>query len=145
MNPTSLRLFVYDWLLARGVPPSTAAIADHFKATVDEARQALANLKIGKTILTHACSGEIWMTGPFSAVPTPYRVFGAKVAWWANCAWDMLGIPVVANQPARVETTCTDCGESMVIDVDPKHGPSGKSLVHFLVPAAKWYDDIGFT
>ena len=145
MNPTSLRVFVYDWTLSRGFPPSTSAIAAHFKTSVDDARQALADLKIGKTILTHACSGEIWMAGPFSSVPTPYRVFGPKVSWWANCAWDMLGVGVVAGQPVRAETTCTDCGEAVAIEVDPVHGPSGDSLVHFLVPARKWYDDIGFT
>jgi hypothetical protein len=145
VDSTALRVFVYDWLLARGVPPSTSVIASHFDTTVDAARQSLADLKIGKTILTHACSGEIWMAGPFSAVPTPYRVFGSKVAWWANCAWDMFGIAMLAREPVRIETTCTDCGDHMSLDGSPDSGPSGEGVVHFLIPAARWYADIGFT
>ena len=148
MNPTSLRVFVYDWTLSRGFPPSTSAIAAHFKTSVDDARQALADLKIGKTILTHACSGEIWMAGPFSSVPTPYRVFGPKVSWWANCAWDMLGVMVIANEPVCLETECTDCREPLTIDANPAQGVAQSMrnlVVHFLVPARHWYDDIGFT
>ena len=146
MDSTALRVFVYDWLLARGVPPSTSVIASHFDTTVDAARQSLADLKIGKTILTHACSGEIWMAGPFSAVPTPYRVFGSKVAWWANCAWDMLGVASLVREPVRIETHCTDCGDPMTFDVDASRDTMrDDALVHFLVPARRWYDDIGFT
>src|ERR1051325_6208263 len=97
MNPKTLRVFVYDWLLARGAPPSSAVIAAHFGTSVDDTRALLGELKIGKTIYPHACSGEIWMAGAFSAVPTPYRVTGSRAAWWANCAWDMLGVAVIAN------------------------------------------------
>ena len=145
MNPKTLRVFVYDWLLARGAPPSSAVIAAHFGTSVDDTRALLGELKIGKTIYPHACSGEIWMAGAFSAVPTPYRVTGSRAAWWANCAWDMLGVAVIANEPVRIETSCTDCTEPMVLRADPKHGTSDSGVVHFLVPARHWYDDLGFT
>ena len=35
-------------------------------------------------------SSTIRMGNPFSAVPTPYRVFADGRWWFANCAWDAL-------------------------------------------------------
>ena len=94
-----LLVFIYDQLLAHGAPPTSSEIAAHFDATPDLALRALNMLNVGKTVLLNPRTGEIWMAGPFSAVPTPYEVSADGVRWWANCAWDMLGIPVVADVP----------------------------------------------
>jgi hypothetical protein len=141
----TLHTFVYDWLLTHGVPPSTAEIAEHFGIDRDAAARQLAALKLGKTVLLHPDSGEIWMAGPFAAAPTPYRVVGSRTSWWANCAWDMLGIAFIANERVRVESACTDCAAPISIDVDPHEAPRATPVVHFLVPARRWYDDIGYT
>jgi hypothetical protein len=88
------------------------------------------------------------MAGPFASGPSAYRVIGSSVAWWANCAWDMLGIAVIADETVRVETTCTDCGEAIELDVVPERGVVSDvpgMVVHFLLPARRWYDDIGYT
>ena len=145
IDPVALRVFVYDELLARGVPPSSASIGAHFGVSQDEARQALATLKIGKTILVHPATGEIWMAGPFAATETPYRVVGERRTWWANCAWDMFGVAMIANESVNIASRCTDCGERMTIQCDPSAAPTFDAVVHFLVPARHWYDDIGFT
>jgi hypothetical protein len=145
IDPVALRVFVYDETVRRGMPPSSASIASRFDCSAADARGSLANLKIGKTILVDATSGEIWMAGPFSAVPTPYRVVGAGREWWANCAWDMFGVAAIANERVTVHTRCTDCGESMSIVCDPDVPPSDIGVVHFLLPASRWYEDIGFT
>jgi hypothetical protein len=141
----SLRRFVYDHLAASGLAPTLAEIAKHFGTTATVARQELAGLKIGKTILVHPESGEIWMAGPFSAAKTDYQVVAGDRTYWANCAWDALGIPMVLNAPVQVNTRCTDCGSPMTIDCSPSHPPTVDAVVHFLVPARRWYDDIGFT
>jgi hypothetical protein len=141
-----LLVHVYDHLLARGTPPTSSDIAAHFHTTTDDALRALRELNVGKTVLPNPRTGEIWMAGPFSAVPTPYEVFADGVQWWANCAWDMLGIPAVAERPVHIEARCTDCGESMTFDVDPMQLTLDvEGVVHFLLPARRWYDDIGFT
>jgi hypothetical protein len=146
--PVALRRFIYDQLLSRGLPPSSEQIGEHFGVSADEARLAIGSMKIGKTVLPHPTTGEIWMAGPFAARPSTYRVFGNRLAWWANCAWDMLGVMVIANEPVRVETECTDCREPLTIDATPERGVAESvrdMVVHFLVPARHWYDDIGFT
>jgi hypothetical protein len=112
-----------------------------------DAQRALAELKVGKTLLVHPETGEIWMAGPFSALETPYRVFGHGAQWFANCAWDMLGVAVIVNEPVRIEARCSDCGEPMSFQVDPARGSvrPNDAVVHFLLPARRWYEDIGFT
>jgi hypothetical protein len=140
-----LRIFVYEHLVASGLPPTLEEIAKNFGTTAALARQELAGLKIGKTILVHPESGEIWMAGPFAAAKTDYQAVAGDRSWWANCAWDMLGIPMVLNAPVQVHTKCTDCGSPMTIDCDPSLAPTETAVVHFLVPARHWYEDIAFT
>jgi hypothetical protein len=143
MNPVHLRIFTYDHLLAHGTPPRVAEIAQHFNVPVETAARALRDLRIGKTILVGA-DGEIWMAGPFSATATDYAVTGSA-KWFANCAWDMLGIPMIAQEPVRIETKCAHCDDNLVFTGSPHAAPDSAAIVHFLVPARRWYDDIGFT
>jgi hypothetical protein len=145
-SATELRIFVYEWLFVHGKPPTSEEIAAAFGGSPEDARRALADLRVGKTVLTHPRTGEIWMAGPFSAIPTEYRVEGERTSWWANCAWDLLGVAVLANQRVRMTAQCADCGEKVTIETEPDIEPPLPSwIVHFLVPAAHWYDDIGFT
>jgi hypothetical protein len=145
----TLRVHVYERLLERGQPPTSAEIASRFDSSAEDARRALAGLKIGKTILVDPRTGEIWMAGPFSALETPYRVIGRNARWFANCAWDMLGVAQLVNAPVRIEAACTDCGAPMTYEIDPSTTQPSRvglaGVVHFLVPARQWYDDIGYT
>lgn len=145
VDPVALRVFIYAELVERGAPPSTAAIGRHFEVPPNEARSALAQLRIGKTVLVHPQTGEVWMAGPFSAVETPYRVTLGDRQWWANCAWDMFGVAEIVGAKVRVDTRCTDCGEPFALACDPAVPPNGDGVVHFLVPARRWYEDIAFT
>ena len=52
---------------------------------------------------------------------------------------------MIAGARVQIETRCTDCAEAMTIAGDPDIEPSDDAVVHFLMPAAHWYDDIGFT
>lgn len=147
LDADALRVHCYEVLIATGRAPTSDAIGAHFGVPAHEVRDALRALRIGKTLMPHPETGEIWMAGPFSAVPTSYRVQGRRATWFANCAWDMLGIPIIAGEPAEIDTQCTDCGAPMRLAVDPASGPRSltEAIVHFLVPARRWYDDIGFT
>ena len=145
VDPVALRVFVYDGLVDRGTLPSIAAIADRFRVAPNDARRALAELHIGKTILVHPETGEIWMAGPFSASETPYRITLGQRRWWANCAWDMFGVAALVGAAVRVDTHCTDCGEPIALVCDPARPPNEPGVVHFLMPARRWYDNIGFT
>jgi hypothetical protein len=140
------RIFIYSRVASAGAPPSSDEIAEHFGITGVDARGWLKTLGATKRVILDKETREIWMSGPFSAVPTRFRVHGATTSWWANCAWDMLGIPAALGISARVETSCACCDEPVTIEVDADKGPlSGEGLVHIFLPARRWYDDIGFT
>lgn len=141
----ALRVFIYDWILRQGLPPSSHEIGRHFACTPDQARQAISAMKVGKTVLGNPRTGEIWMAGPFASEATPYRVKGASTQWWANCAWDMLGIPMIAGERVRIDARCTCCREPVAIEAGPGTPTTDDLVVHFLLPARRWYDDIGYT
>ena len=143
--PVELRIHIYDVLLDRGLPPRLSELARDFNVTERDARDAIAALKIGKTVQPHRRTGEIWMAGPFASEKTDYTVAGRKTTWFANCAWDMLGIPMIAREWVSIDTRCGESGETIRLSAD-QDSPSRENLVvHFLVPARRWYDDLGFT
>jgi hypothetical protein len=140
-----VRVFIYDWIVAHGEPPLTQDIGAHLGVSANDARDAIANLNIGKAVLCHPVSGEIWMAGPFAASETPYRVVGSHASWWANCAWDSLGIAAIVHEDVVIEASCADCGEPMRMRVKRGDGVQGDGLVHLLLPVREWYRDIGYT
>ena len=142
-----IRVFIYTNIADSGAPPTAERIASEMSLSVDAARQSLESLATTRQVILDPKTRDIWMAGPFSGVPTRFRVNGKHTSWWANCAWDMLGIPAALSQSARVDAVCADCNETFRIDVDGAAGPIGDTdgLVHILLPASRWYADIGFT
>jgi hypothetical protein len=90
-------------------------------------------------------SGSIRMANPFSAVSTPHRVAAAGREWYANCAWDAFGICAALHADGRIETTCPDCGEPIPVEVRDGRPDDYTPVFRCLVPASRWWDDIGFT
>jgi hypothetical protein len=95
------------------------------------------------------------MAWPFSAIPTDFKVHADGKTYYANCAWDMLGIPVVLQTDAVIEAVCTESNEAVKLEIKngniarggvPAAEDGGSSLlVHFPLPFARWYDDLTFT
>lgn len=88
---------------------------------------------------------ELRMLNPFSVVPTAYRVQAGGRWWYGNCAWDALGICSALRADGRVETSCPDCGDPLVLQFRHERVDDESLLFHCLVPAAHWWDDIVFT
>lgn len=85
---------------------------------------------------------EVRMANPFSGVQTPHRVEADGRSWYASCAWDAFGVCVVLQTDGRIETSCPDCGEPIVVEVRDRRPDDESLLFHCLVPAARWWDDI---
>jgi hypothetical protein len=81
------------------------------------------------------------MANPFSAVPTAFRVQANGRAYWANCAWDALGIPAALDADARIEARCP-AGEPIGIAVTDGQVRGEGAVAHFAVPFRQWYDDL---
>ena len=89
--------------------------------------------------------GAIVMASPFSGVPTAYTAEADGRSWAANCAWDGLGILAALGRDGAVQTTCSDCGEPLALDIRGGQLAETEAVAHFLVPAAAWYDDLVHT
>lgn len=86
-------------------------------------------------------SKRVWMAHPFSAVDTGYRAHVGGRSWLANCAWDALAIVALLGDGAGRAT-----GRGGIIDWHIERGRvSPNGLIHLLVPAGRFWDDIGFT
>jgi Alkylmercury lyase len=78
-------------------------------------------------------------------VETPFRVYAAQRWWYANCAWDAFGICAALHVDGQIDTACPDCGEPIHCEVRGERSDDPTLWFHCLVPAARWWDDIGFT
>jgi Alkylmercury lyase len=136
---------IYDALAESGRSPARADVARVTGLRPDDVAAAYQRLSDRHVIVLDPESGEVWMAMPFSAVPTAFRVSSGATQWWANCAWDALGIAAATQRDVTVDTTCPDCGDPLRLDVRRGAVPAGPGIVHFAVPAAHWWDDIGFT
>jgi hypothetical protein len=124
-------------------PGETAAELELQQAEVEASYRRLHD---AHAIVLRPGSTEIRMLNPFSAVETPHRVEAVGRTWFANCAWDALGIPAALHADAAVRSECPDCGEPLELVVRDGRLVAGAGLlVHFVVPARSWWDDIAFT
>ena len=139
-----VRRAVYGALAERGVAPTWKEVARETglgSAAVAASVERLA----AAHVLVLDSAGELRMAMPFSALPTAFRVRSGDRAWWANCAWDALGIAAATDRDVDVATDCPDCRSPLVLGVRDGEVVFGEVVAHFAVPAAHWWDDIGFT
>jgi len=85
---------------------------------------------------------SIRMAPPWSGIPTQHRVLSGGVSHYANCAWDALGIPAALHAPATVDSRCEQSLEPLRIEVTPAGPAPVPCIVHFAVPAARWWENI---
>jgi len=110
-----------------------------------DAEAAYGRLAEARVIVLSPGTTQVWMAPPFSAVPTAFRVRTPRGAYWGNCIWDGLGIVSMLGGEGTVETRCADCDEPMTLRATAGELLDGDGVAHFAVPAAGWWDDIGFT
>jgi hypothetical protein len=141
-----VRTEVYGSFVQTGTAPDAAGTAEALGLETGEVEAAFRRLHDARALVLAPGTTEIRMLNPFSAVETPHRVQADGRTWYANCAWDALGIPGAFHGDGRVESECPDCRERVELEVregELFHGT--ELLVHFVVPARRWWDDIVFT
>jgi len=140
-----LRNLSYGLFVDRVRAPSAAEVAGEGGWSRDEVAAGWRRLHDEHALVLNKAGDELRMLNPFSAVPTAYRVLAGGRSWYANCAWDAFGVCAALHADGRIETSCPDCGEPISVEVRDER-PDAETLVfHCLVPAARWWDDIGFT
>ncbi len=99
--------------------------------------RSMGNLAVEHRIAI-ADDGRVRMAHPFSGVPTPYRARIGDRWWWANCAWDSLAIlALLGDGVAEGPNALTWSVREGRVEPD--------GIVHLLVPARAFWEDVGYT
>jgi hypothetical protein len=137
--------FVYRRFADTTHAPSVDETAARFALAHEEAASAYEALNNLHTFFLCPGTHDILMANPFSNIETSFRVHAKGKTYFANCAWDSLGIPAALHCAADVEATCSQSGEQVSLQVRDGHVSESAVLAHFLVPFEYWYDDLVFT
>ena len=140
----AVRLEVYRFFLERQRPPTAHETAETLALPVADTEASYERLARARILVLAPGTHLILMAMPLSAVPTAFRVETPRGSWWANCAWDAFGIPAMLTSDARIVTWCADCNSRLSVQVDLGVVSEPTWVSHFAVPAAQWWDDIGF-
>ena len=139
-----VRMAIYVAIEGTGRAPAAADVAlDHRlePAAVEDAYRAL---DAAHVIVLQTGTTEIKWAPPFSAVHTAFRVRAGRSSWFAPCAWDAFGIPAAIEVDARIEAACAWSHEPIQCGVEFGRA-YGDGVIHLLVPAAHFWDDIVYT
>ena len=139
-----VRRELYRFFVDHARPPVAAEVAAKLGVRPLEIEQSLRRLHDAHYLVLAPGTPYVWMLNPFSAVPTPYLAHVEDKTYFGNCIWDSLGVIALLGGNGRVAAKCGDCGEGLTLDVRDGELQPRDYVVHYLVPAAHWWDDIGF-
>jgi hypothetical protein len=141
-----VRRHVYFSVVANGKPPTVEETAEAFGREEPEIAAVYRRLHDGHALVLFPDTTDIWMANPFCFAPTPHHVTSGGREWTGTCAWDALGIPGALHTDGRIESECACCGDLVTLEVrDGELVEGADLLVHILLPARRWWEDIGFT
>ena len=140
-----VRLYIYAQMVETSAAPSVADTARALGRPDGDIEHAYRALADAHMLVLRPRSHTVWMAMPFSNMQTAFTVIAGGRAYYANCAWDAFGIPAMLGIDARIFTTCPDCGGVLERKVANATLPETRGLVHFTLPARRWWDDVGYT
>lgn len=140
-----IRHFVYSHFADTTLPPSLEQTAKRFDIATQEAGGYYKELHNRHALFLDLDTLTIRMANPFSGIPTDFKVHANGKTYFANCAWDMLGIPAALHCDAVIDAVCTESNETVQLEVRNGRVFDSDLLVHFPLPFARWYDDLVFT
>jgi hypothetical protein len=132
-----VRAQVYRLLVSGARSVDADAISGSRSWDTGEVEASLRRLHAEHRLLIDEGSLTVLMAHPFSGVETGFRAVVGSRSWNSNCAWDSLALLALLGD-----------GEAVVGDLTWKvvNGmvePDG--VIHLLVPARSFWDDVGFT
>jgi mercuric reductase len=141
-----VRLHILRELIASGAAPSVRDTGAALGVSEPDAAAAYERLAANRVIVLQPGTRDVLMAAPLSAVPTPHVVRMADGrSHNGNCVWDALGIIAMLGMDGDVETVCADCGAPLRLTARGGALEPADAVVHFALPAARWWEDIVFT
>ena len=142
---TQVKLAIYRHFAETGRRPSPAEVAEVVGTDAGSVLEAYPRLRAQRVLALEPDGSAIRMAPPFSGVPTQHSVIAGGKQYFANCAWDALGVLAALHQPGEVHSRCEQSGAPLILNVGLEGPEPSTWLFHCLVPAARWWDDIVFT
>lgn len=143
---TTVKLNIYDTIAQTTQPPSALDVARALSAPLEQVQAAFEQLHQKRLLVPEPGDpARIRMAPPFSGVETPFRARLGDKAYYANCAWDALGIPAALREDGVIEAQDGFSGEPIVLEVRDQKPVPQACVIHFAVPAARWWEDILYT
>lgn len=137
---------MYSSVVANGRPPTASETAEAFRLEESEIADSYRRLHAAHALVLFPDTTDVWMANPFCFAPTVHRVDAGGRRWIGTCAWDALGIAAALHGDGHIESECACCGEPIALEVRGGELVEGTELlVHILLPARRWWEDIGFT
>ena len=112
-----VRHFIYNHFADTTCPPSVEATSRHFNIATEEASELYKELHNRHALFLEPGTLKVRMANPFSGIPTDFEVHTNGKKYYANCAWDMLGIPIALRRDAVIEAVCTESKESVRLEI----------------------------
>lgn len=140
----TVRRATYRRFVELGRAPTASEVADVTGVAEDAVRESWRRLHDAHALVIDS-AGELRMVNPFAAKATDFRVDAGGRSWFANCAWDAFGIGAALHVDSSFDTHCPDCGEAVHVRIRDGAPDDTNLVFHVLVPAARWWNDIGFT
>lgn len=125
--------------------PTAGGMAAALDRRPSEVEASLRRLGDARLLWLAPGTANVWVAPPFCAVPTDFRVRARGRAYWAACVLDALGIPAALGADADIAACCADCGAELALEVRDGALARGEGIVHFAVPAARWWENIAFS
>ncbi len=125
--------------------PKPDEIAQALGRPQSEIEESLRRLAAGHALILAPGTPNVWAADPFCAVPSNFRVTALGRTYWGICIWDALGIPAALHADGTVTARCGDCDQEIVLEVKGDALARSEGVVHFGVPAARWWENIAFT
>ena len=141
---TDLKMAIYRHFAETTKAPSVFDMANAIGKREKEVFEGFKRLANKRVLVLDTDEESIRMAPPFSGIPTQHRVRVKDKEYFANCAWDALGIPAALHSDAEIFSRCEQSKQPLHIVVEGRPFPV-PCVIHFAVPAAQWWDDIVYT
>ncbi len=145
MDIWDVRAFVYQYFADTTHAPSVDETARYFNISKEEAGKIYTELNNRHAFFLEPGTLTIRMANPFSAIPTDFKVHANGKTYFANCAWDMLGIPAALHCEATIDAVFTESNDTVQLEIRDGKVTNSELLVHFPLAFSRWYDDLVFT
>src|SRR6266699_1696597 len=129
---TAVKLNIYETIARTTQAPTSADVAKALSTSPEEVEAALERLHKKRLLVPEPGDpSRIRMAPPFSGVETPFRVKVQHKVYYANCAWDALGIPAALHQDALVDASDAHDGEPITLEIKNGQPIPQQCVIHF--------------